>query len=333
MLNHLEKYNEYTREIIHNIFSPNTTFTPQRGTWGLQGIVRVPNRLKDYVFMVTFNQTTVDYQFDENITESGILTWQSQPQQSLNESRILDFISHNHNVNNIYLFLRTSKKIPYTYLGKLAYLSHDDTRERPVHFKWQILDWDYTEDLLDRMNLELVDISPEYDYPNESMLYETPRPEKEARRSDKTRSFHGRRVDFAENEDRNRKLGLSGEELVVKMEKQYLISNGRPDLAEKISHVSKVIGDGTGYDILSFDVDGKEMFIEVKTTRGGHATPFYLSASEYEFAKLHTNDYILYRLYNYDTTKDSACFYRLTYSEMSELRRDPINYKIIPNQD
>lgn len=34
----------YTREQVHAIFSAETTFTPQRGTWGLQGIVKIPER-------------------------------------------------------------------------------------------------------------------------------------------------------------------------------------------------------------------------------------------------------------------------------------------------
>ena len=33
----------YSREDIHGIFSPDTRFTKQSGTWGLQGIIKVPN--------------------------------------------------------------------------------------------------------------------------------------------------------------------------------------------------------------------------------------------------------------------------------------------------
>lgn len=29
--------------------------------------------------------------------------------------------------------------MPYTYLGRLSYLSHDAERERPVHFEWQLI--------------------------------------------------------------------------------------------------------------------------------------------------------------------------------------------------
>jgi hypothetical protein len=34
----------YNREDVYSIFSPDSVFTPQAGTWGLQGIVKVPDR-------------------------------------------------------------------------------------------------------------------------------------------------------------------------------------------------------------------------------------------------------------------------------------------------
>ena len=49
----LELWSEYTREEIHSIFSPDTTFTPQAGTWGLHGMIRVPDRQGDWVFLVS----------------------------------------------------------------------------------------------------------------------------------------------------------------------------------------------------------------------------------------------------------------------------------------
>ncbi len=53
----LRLWEAYDRREVHDIFSPNTTFVPQAGTWGLQGIVRVPDHLGDYVFFVTFGQS------------------------------------------------------------------------------------------------------------------------------------------------------------------------------------------------------------------------------------------------------------------------------------
>jgi hypothetical protein len=53
----LRLWDDYTREEVHGIFSPNTRFTPQARTWGLQGIVRVPARQGDWVFFVTFGKS------------------------------------------------------------------------------------------------------------------------------------------------------------------------------------------------------------------------------------------------------------------------------------
>lgn len=137
----LVRYERYTRKDIHDIFSPDTKFIAGTGTWGLQGIIRVPRTQHDYIFLVTYGKKESGHEFDENIDENGILTWQSQPSQTLNESRILDFINHNYLKNNIYLFLRNSNKEDYMYMGLLAYIDHDNQREKPVYFKWQILDW------------------------------------------------------------------------------------------------------------------------------------------------------------------------------------------------
>ena len=49
----LSLYQDYSREAVHNIFAPGSPFTPQTGSWGLHGIVKIPNRPNDFVFFVT----------------------------------------------------------------------------------------------------------------------------------------------------------------------------------------------------------------------------------------------------------------------------------------
>lgn len=61
-------------------------------------------------------------------------------------------------------------------------------------------------------------------------------------------------------------------------------------------------GDGEGYDILSFDAEGRQLFIEVKTTGGSCQDQFFMSANELEFAKKHPANYYVYRLYNWMST-------------------------------
>ena len=94
-------------------------------------------------------------------------------------------------------------------------------------------------------------------------------------------------------------MGLAGEEFVVKFEHWRLIALGQPHLADKVDHVSQSTGDGLGYDVLSFDGDGKERFIEVKTTSFGRDTPFFVSRGELALSSGAKDQFHLYRLFEF----------------------------------
>jgi hypothetical protein len=70
-------------------------------------------------------------------------------------------------------------------------------------------------------------------------------------------------VDYLAMETRNRSLGRAGERFVADFEVARLTQLGKPRLAEKIELVSETRGDGTGFDVLSFEASGRERFIEV----------------------------------------------------------------------
>lgn len=308
----LVRYEKYSRKDIHDIFSPDTKFTPQAGTWGLQGIIRVPETHHDYIFLVTYGKKQAGHEFDENIDENGILTWQSQPSQTLNESRIIDFINHDYLKNNIYLFLRTSDKEDYTYMGLLAYVDHDNQREKPVYFKWQILDWnnynsnrltnDKKTDTYDiekfdtkKFTLELNEEETEYSY------------ESESRKGKNTDEFYSNRnINFEGEIKKNTELGKKGEDIVVEYEKTRLIIEGREDLADKVFATREIAGNAERFDVLSYDKDGKEKYIEVKTTKGGLNNIFHISENEVEFSERYKDKYYLYRVYNFNIKTMSA---------------------------
>jgi hypothetical protein len=63
--------------------------------------------------------------------------------------------------------------------------------------------------------------------------------------------------------------------------------------------VSHVDGDGAGYDILSFDTDGSDRVIEVKTTKGWERTPFHITRNELAVADERRGDWRLVRLWNF----------------------------------
>lgn len=108
-----------------------------------------------------------------------------------------------------------------------------------------------------------------------------------------------RKFDPVERDRNNKLLGDAGEEMAFEYEKRFLHSIDRPDLSKNVRWVSKIDGDGAGYDILSFDERGNNKFIEVKTTIGSNTTPFFVSRNEYEFSKKETDRFRLFRVFDF----------------------------------
>ncbi len=118
---------------------------------------------------------------------------------------------------------------------------------------------------------------------------------------EKRPTYRPRPFNYLEREANNQSLGLAGEEFILNYERAVLISKGQESLAAKIEHVSKTRGDGDGFDILSFEVTGKERLIEVKTTKYDINTPFYISRNEVSVSKDRSEQYHLYRLFDFRT--------------------------------
>jgi len=108
-----------------------------------------------------------------------------------------------------------------------------------------------------------------------------------------------RKFDPAARDALNRSLGLRGEERVFHSERQRLSTGGRDDLARKVRWVSQEDGDGAGYDIRSYGLDGGERLLEVKTTLGNARTPFYLSSNELAFSQERPDAFSLLRVYDF----------------------------------
>ncbi|WP_169064398.1 DUF3883 domain-containing protein [Geodermatophilus dictyosporus] len=110
---------------------------------------------------------------------------------------------------------------------------------------------------------------------------------------------------------RNKALGQAGEKLVLHAERRRLKEAGRPDLASRVVHVSVIEGDGAGYDIRSFAEDGRARHLEVKTTRNGAASAFFVSPNEVAFSEAHPDSFELVRVFQYDSRNKSAGCYRI----------------------
>lgn len=108
-----------------------------------------------------------------------------------------------------------------------------------------------------------------------------------------------RAVDYLAMEARNAALGLEGERYVLGYEQARLSQAGKPNLADRIEHTSVEEGDGAGFDIHSYETDGSDRFIEVKTTKGGIYTPLYLSRNELRVSKEKNERYHLYRAFQF----------------------------------
>ena len=109
----------------------------------------------------------------------------------------------------------------------------------------------------------------------------------------------GRKYDVPERDARNRDLGRAGEELVLNHERRQLDAAGRGDLAAKVRWTSVEDGDGYGYDIRSFEADGRERLIEVKTTNGWERTPFHISRNELALADERRDEWQLVRVWDF----------------------------------
>lgn len=141
----------------------------------------------------------------------------------------------------------------------------------------------------------------------------------------------GRKIDYDTLQKQNSMIGFLGEKIVLKYEKNRLSND--PDLSQRIEHVSQTKGDGLGYDILSFDSQGNEIFIEVKTTTHGKNTPFYMSSNEVSFANKHPDNYFLYRVYNFSNLVEmnNIEFFKIIGSQMKDVDLQPVSFVVSVN--
>ncbi len=123
------------------------------------------------------------------------------------------------------------------------------------------------------------------------------------------RGGHPVQIDFAALTDERKEIGDAAERLVVQYEQAYLRANGKKSLADSVEHVAHTQGDGTGYDIRSYTLDGKPLYIEVKATRGKASAPFFLTPQEWAMARRYPSSYRLYRVYDLDPENGRGRFF------------------------
>lgn len=132
------------------------------------------------------------------------------------------------------------------------------------------------------------------------------------------------RRDYLERETRNRSLGLAGEKFIVDFERWSPLKKGLGQLADQVVHKSVTEGDGLGYDVLSFEPDGTERFIEVKTTAFSEETPFFVTANELSFARAEPSRFRLCRVFDF---RVAPRFFELEGPVEQHFYLDPATFK------
>ena len=141
---------------------------------------------------------------------------------------------------------------------------------------------------------------------------------------------HEHKIERSRDHEANKYLGSIGETVVVQHERNSLEIAGHSKLAKAVEQVSATKGDSTGYDILSFNEDGSEKYIEVKTTKSQISSKFFISENQIRVSELHPMKYWLYRLYDFSFDTHSASMYTVRGPLRNKLSLEPKEYAARP---
>lgn len=137
--------------------------------------------------------------------------------------------------------------------------------------------------------------------------------------------YVGHKVNFLKLTQRKMKIGDIGECIVLNLLQEKAKNN---HLKQPVQ-VSKSEGDGLGYDIRSYDKNGHEKFIEVKTTTTSYIDGFDMSKNEISFSQEKKQDYEVYRLFNLNTDNMTVSIniYRGPFNG-NKYHLEPLNVKV-----
>lgn len=137
-------------------------------------------------------------------------------------------------------------------------------------------------------------------------------------------------VDWEEVDHRRRSIGAEGERIALDFEINRLLERFRADLAHQVRHVSAEDGDGLGYDILSFNADGTQRFIEVKSTTDSQDAPFFMSQRELEHILANQSNSFIYHVLLNRNQPELSTIRIYPAVDVLDFRRVPTLYKVDP---
>ena len=147
-----------------------------------------------------------------------------------------------------------------------------------------------------------------------------------------TKEIQGRKkVDFEKENRRNKRLGERGELVVMIAEKNHLIDVGKEELAQKVEQVSKK-DDSLGYDVLSFEEDGSEKYIEVKSTKSKTGTAnFLISDNQIRKSKSKDNFYV-YVVFEANQKNPKIWKLKKPFDQPeNKVKITPVSYRVVIN--
>ncbi len=174
-----------------------------------------------------------------------------------------------------------------------------------------VLPTDFNETSDDAVEYASKEISLTVDVSNVTITrVDAPRLKKKKKHSE-TRTI-AKDINYTRRHKNLKKIGDIGELLAIEVEKKRLVAEGRPDLADRIEHVARTIGDGLGFDVLSFEkigTDYRKKYIEVKSTTGAKNKPFDITSNEVEVSEEKGEQYCIYRFYGLSSTAKEIRYY------------------------
>ena len=278
---------------------------------------------------------------DSNI-ENGTIQYTGEGQegdQTITKNNKTLFYSKDNNLP-VYLFTK-DKKRRYIFEGRVElYDKPYQTPENDINGKERLV-WkfplkviysenDMVDESIKDISYEIVEISNSIQTDdNKDIIYdESPLELRKYRKNDIDRKINRtKKPDYIAEELVKTKQGKLNEKVIYERELQKMMQLEAKEEVERMEEFFKNRNDSEGYDILSFEQqeDGslKEIYIEVKSTKGNESTPIDITDNELEFAKKHIDQYYLYRIYNSD--KKNKTLKIVTGKELVE------NYIFIPS--
>lgn len=280
--------------------------------------------------------------------ENGTIQYTGEGQigdQTISKNNKTLYYSKNDNIP-VYLFSKDNKR-RYTFEGRVElydepYQVYENDINGDKRLVWKFpLKVIYAQpiendEVVKSISYEIVEITNDIKIEDESSLFFDASPlelrkyrKKEANRVQTSK----KKPDYIAQEILKSKHGELSEKMIFELELQKMMELEAEEELQKMKEFFENKNDTEGYDILSFEMqpDGtmKEIYIEVKSTKGNEHTPIDITENEVEFAKNNVDSYYLYRIF--ENNDGDKVLKIVPGHELLNFRFVPTTYKIYSN--